>query len=102
MSDAEETAKRGSNRIEYLCLRNCFVNVMLWKEGRVYTLPAEMEKHPKNFRLVGEPEPVPAVSDTPEKSRESKPDEYLCSKCNSIHRETSKLGKKHLKNKDVK
>ena len=48
-----EEAKRGSNRTDYLCLRNCFVGVQLWKAGKVYTLPEEMEKHPKNFRLVG-------------------------------------------------
>lgn len=31
-----------------------------------------------------------------EKPRELKPGEYLCSKCNSPHRKTSKIGKKHL------
>ena len=96
---------------KYICLRNCFVNTVLWKEGRTYELPDAMDKHPKNFRLVGEPEPIPepviesitepASTDTPEKPREPKPSEYICSKCNSIHREISKVGKKHLKYKEA-
>ncbi len=85
--------------MKYMCLRNCYVGERLWKEGRVYSLPDSMEKHPKNFRLVGEPEPT--VSDAPEQPRQLKPGEYLCSKCTSIHRETSKLGQKHLKNKEA-
>jgi len=102
VEEEKELAKRGSNRVEYLCLRNCFVGVRLWKAGRVYILPEEMEKDPKNFRKVGEPviEEQGPITDTPDQPRELKPDEYSCSKCNSIHRETSKLGQKHLKYKE--
>ena len=41
---------------------------------------------------LAEPETKPA--ETP---RAPNPDEYLCSKCNSPHRKTSAIGKKHLK-----
>ncbi len=34
--------------------------------------------------------------DADEKPQELKPSEYLCSKCNSPHRKTSRIGKKHL------
>ena len=94
---------------KYVCLRNCVVNDVLWKEGKAYELPEAMEKHPKNFRLVGEPEEAPqpapkaaskvVAPGTPEKSREPKPGEYLCSKCNSIHRASSKIGKRHIANR---
>lgn len=56
---------------KYLCLRNCFVNVVLWKEGKVYDLPDEMEKSPKNFRLVGEPAPAPAPEPAPQPTSEA-------------------------------
>ena len=95
--------------MQYICLRSCYVGEVLRKGGRVYTLPEAMEKHPKNFRPVGEPEPIPKpaiesiteplATDTPEKPPEPNLGEYLCSKCKSSHRETSKLGKKHLKHK---
>jgi hypothetical protein len=115
MTKKKDLALIGSNRMEYLCLRNCYVGEVLRKGGKVYTLPAEMEKDPKNFRLVGETETEEApqlapeaaskevAPDAPEKPREPKPGEYLCSKCKSIHREigTSKIGKKHLKYKEV-
>ena len=39
--------------MKYVCLRNCFVNVQLWKKDKVYDLPDSMEKDPKNFRRVG-------------------------------------------------
>lgn len=85
--------------MNYICLRNCYVGERLWKEGKVYDLPDSMEIHPKNFRLVGEaPAPEPVTS----KSSPIRPDvipdgQYWCSKCLSLHRETSKIGKKHLK-----
>lgn len=34
-----------------------------------------------------------------EKPRSPNPGEFLCSKCTTIHRESSKIGKKHLKYK---
>lgn len=39
-----------------------------------------------------DPSPTPAT-------KELRPGEYLCSKCNATHRETSKVGKSHLKHK---
>ncbi|KKL65445.1 hypothetical protein LCGC14_2154910 [marine sediment metagenome] len=50
--------------MQYVCLRNCVVNDVLWKEGKIYNLPDSMDKHPRNFRLVGEPAPEPLQSTT--------------------------------------
>ena len=87
----------------YTCIRNCFVNVQLWKAGKTYELPEAMEKDPKNFRLVGAPEPVIEPERTepakPTEPRALGPGEYVCSKCENPHRESSKIGKKHLKHK---
>lgn len=89
----------------YRCLRDCYVGDMLWHQGKTYELPDDMVKSEKNFQPIEQPvevEPeqvIQPVSDTPEKPREPKSGEYLCSKCHSIHRESSKLGQKHLKYK---
>ncbi len=40
------------------------------------------------------------TSDISKKPRELKSNEYLCTKCNKPHRETSKLGARHLKHKE--
>ena len=86
--------------MQYLCLRDCYVNDRFWQKGEAYELPDEMEKSEKNFKLV-EPQPItePVTTETPEKPRELKPGQYFCSKCQAIHRETSNLGKRHLKYK---
>ena len=39
------------------------------------------------------------ITVSPGAYRELKPTEYYCTKCNSIHRETSKIGKRHLEHK---
>ena len=87
--------------MKYRCLRDCYVEDRLFAKGEIYELPDAFPKYEKNFGLMDEPapEPVtePVVTVATEKSREPKPGEYLCSKCNGIHRETSKLGKRHLK-----
>jgi len=97
--------------MKYLCLRDCFVNSRLWREGQTYDLPDAMEKSPKNFKPVGaEPEPeappvleAPATDQpTPEPPVEQPPipdGQYWCGKCQTLHRETSKVGKRHLKHK---
>jgi hypothetical protein len=41
--------------MEYKCLRDCFVNSVLWREGNIYNLPDSMHKSPKNFRPLSEP-----------------------------------------------
>lgn len=86
--------------MKYLCLRDCYVGDSLYYQGQAYELPDDMRKSEKNFQLLEE-QPVEAkpVPDTQEKPREPKSGEYLCSKCLSIHRESSKLGQKHLKYK---
>ncbi len=67
--------------MDYECLRNCYIGERLWKEGRVYTLPVDMEKHPKNFRPVGQaPEPEVPQSVPEPKEKETNP--LVCKVCN--------------------
>ena len=91
----------------YVCLRNCYVGERLWKQGKTYELPDAMEKNEKNFQLLGEvpgpekvSEPIPnapqAVS-SPVKPDTIPDGQYWCPKCSTLHRETSKIGKKHNK-----
>lgn len=93
--------------MNYLCLRNCYVQDRLHYKGEVYELPDGFPIYEKNFKPVEgqEPEPTPPadepVVDAPEKAREPKIGQYLCSKCNGIHKEISKLGQRHLKYKGV-
>ena len=95
--------------MKYLCLRDCYVYDRFWHQGETYELPDDMEKSEKNFKPVELPEPELAlesepllvVANAPEKPRELKPSEYLCSKCKTLHRESSKLGRRHLKYKEV-
>ncbi len=89
--------------MKYLCLRKCWVGDRLWYAGVEYELPDKMEKAEKNFRLLESVETPVEVEELapsiPEKPREPNPGEYLCSKCKGIHRESSKIGTKHLKYK---
>ncbi|MBA7565614.1 hypothetical protein ES708_07299 [subsurface metagenome] len=75
--------------MNYLCLRKCFVAGRLWQEGEVYSLPKGMQKDPKNFRPMETPKPTAVISK----------EMYRCGKCDGhpFHRETSKIGKRHLK-----
>ncbi len=82
--------------MEYKCLRNCFVDVRLWKEGRVYELPEAMEKDSKNFALMRHQELEPTPEDK-QSARELRKNEYACAKCHKVHKKTSKIGKRHLK-----
>lgn len=75
--------------MQYLVLRDCFVGEVLRVQGDVVELPASVEKSSKNFRLV--------AGEDSEALREPANGEYRCSKCESIHRETSKLGVRHMK-----
>jgi len=99
--------------MRYLCLRDCFVGDRFWKGGETYDIAEDgkMEINEKNFSLVGpSPEPAPAgekKEGQPEKPKtpQGKPDfipkgQYWCGKCQTLHRETSKLGKRHLKHKE--
>lgn len=97
----EELAKRGSNRMDYLCLRNCVVNDRLWKEGKVYTLPSEMKKSPKNFRRVGvsEDEAEEALNIEHELEQAKPPVEVpegsvWCPEHRILHKLTTKIGKR--------
>ncbi len=46
--------------MKYLCLRDCFVNSVLWREGKTYELPDKMGKSPKNFKPTdGAEEEIP-------------------------------------------
>uniref|UniRef100_A0A6M3KDA3 Uncharacterized protein n=1 Tax=viral metagenome TaxID=1070528 RepID=A0A6M3KDA3_9ZZZZ len=86
--------------MEYLCLRKCFVGDRLWLEGRVYELPKDMEKSPKNFesmlkvrkQAIDEANPPP-----PKVKDEMKVGFFWCPVCLKTHREKSNLGKKHKK-----
>ena len=94
--------------MNYECLRNCYIGERLWKEGKVYELPADIEKHPKNFRPVGQAPELEVPQSIPEpREKETKPvrpgtilsGQYWCSKCSRLHREKGKIGRNHLKHK---
>ena len=54
-------------RKKYLVLRNCFTSeCVYYKKGQVVELSEALFKDEKNFRLVGEPEPVPEPIPEPE------------------------------------
>ncbi|KKL70866.1 hypothetical protein LCGC14_2100650 [marine sediment metagenome] len=103
---------------KYVCLRNCFVNVQLWKKDKVYELPDSMDKDPKNFRPVGVPAELHEEATEDERNEEheaklkvaNKPEHipeghYWCTDCQKTHngnpnKKTGKVGrmaKKHLK-----
>lgn len=43
--------------MQYICLRDCFVNDRLHSKGEVYELPDDFPKSEKNFKLLsGAPE----------------------------------------------
>lgn len=96
--------------MKYLCLRDCYVEDVLWRKGEVYELPDNMVKSEKNFQPLGEQpieEPEPKAPEP--KPKPVKPDvipkgQFWCTKCKTLHREigTSKIGQKHLKYKEVK
>jgi len=96
---------------KYICLRNCFVFDFLHYAGRTYDIPEGKPVSPKNFQLAEDVKPQPVTEPLKEEVKEMPPEPeteptktipkgfYLCSKCEAIHRETSKLGKRHLKYK---
>ena len=63
--------------MEYLVLRNCVVDDLLWKEGRVYDLPDAMYKDEKNFALMRHQEVAPEAT----QSTTSPVEENTCSEC---------------------
>ena len=92
--------------MKYRCLRDCFVQDTLHKEGETYELPDGFPIYEKNFELMDQPAPEPesgAEEAPPATPPAVKPDvipagQYWCLKCNSLHREKgqSKIGKRHL------
>jgi len=93
--------------MKYRCLRDCFVQDTLHKEGEIYELPDDFPKYEKNFELMDQPAPEPesgaveAPEQKPAAPEPVKPDviptgQYWCTKCKSLHRETSRIGKRHL------
>jgi len=85
------------------------VNDRLWEKGEIYELPEGMEKSEKNFQAIEEtkPELKPESGAKParpiaEKTKPSKipKGSFWCVKCQSLHKETSKVGQKHLKYKE--
>lgn len=97
---------------KYICLRDCFVDNFYHYKDRTYDIPEGKPVSPKNFKLIGEPKPVAEdepkpIPDAPQSATEPSKEEakaipqgfYSCSKCQAVHRETSKLGKRHLKYK---
>ncbi len=103
--------------MKYVCLRNCFVNVQLWKKDKTYELPEAMEKDPKNFRPVDVPAELheEATEDDLNEAHErklkvaNKPEHiqegfYWCTECQYTHNgkpnkkgKVGSLAKKHLK-----
>ena len=110
---------------KYYVLRNCYtVEQRYFAKGDVVDLPDEMFKYEKNFAPVGEVvDPTPKEPTTLKELQEKKPEtalavtqsvttpaetppeprlgEYLCTKCSTIHRESSGIGKRHLKHRRV-
>ena len=83
---------------KYLCIRTCFVNERLWQQDVVYDLPDEMSK--QHFQPVeSAPLEAPAQKPEPVKPENIPNGMYWCSKCETMHRESSKVGKAHLKHK---
>ena len=78
-------------------------------EKKVMTQEKVLATVPSPNQVPEEPEPEPYIEPKGkaqtihpgkvEKPRSPNPGEFLCFKCSSIHRETSKVGKKHLKYK---
>ena len=94
--------------MKYLVLRDCFTEeCRYFRKGDTVELPDEMYKYEKNFRAVDAPAEVDktdtnevgATGVVTEPQRELNPGEYLCSKCSAIHRDSSRVGKAHLKYK---
>ncbi len=100
--------------MKYRCLRNCFINGELYLKGEVHELPDSMVKSEKHFQPLGQPvevEPEPIAEGVAEAWKAGavaepvKPDKipagmFWCPKCKILHRETSKIGQKHLKHKE--
>lgn len=57
--------------MQYLALRDCFVEDRYHRKGEVYELPDDFPKYEKNFRLV---------SSTPESSP-AQPSSLVCTVC---------------------
>jgi len=74
--------------MKYICLRNCYVGERLWKAGKTYDLPDNMEKNEKNFSPIGEaPETLPATPQATPEAVEDKvttippTDNLICPDC---------------------
>lgn len=79
--------------MKYRCLRNCYVNDRFHYQGETYELPDDMVKSEKNFSPV-------VVAPAPKTRPEVIPPGFFwCERHNTLHKETSKTGKKCLKNK---
>ena len=55
--------------MKYKCLRVCYVNDVLWQEGKIYDLPDSMVKSPKNFVSLEE------------QIEEKKKEGFICNAC---------------------
>lgn len=98
--------------MKYLCLRNCFVGGVYYAQGQTYELEEEQVNSPKNFKFISESGKAESGEEEPAKSQGAKtetgvkPDVipagmYWCFKDKVLHRENSKLGKRHLKYREV-
>ena len=67
--------------MEYLALRNCVVDDVLWKEGRVYDLPDAMYKYEKNFSKVNHQGVTPEEVSEATESTTSPANGNNCSEC---------------------
>jgi hypothetical protein len=98
--------------MKYLCLRNCFVNGRFYTKGQTYELGEEQVNSPKNFKLVAVKASPPEESGQGEGEESTKKTEgvkpnvipkgmFWCSNCKVLHRESSRVGKRHLKFKEA-
>jgi hypothetical protein len=67
--------------MKYLCLRDCFVNSRLWREGQTYNLPDTMKISPKNFKPVklDDEQEAPPAPEAP--TPEPPANELVCHVC---------------------
>ena len=87
--------------MKYRCLRNCFINGRIYLKGEEHELPDSMVKSEKHFQPLGEPVEVePEPKPEPVKPDKIPAGMFWCPKCKILHRETSKIGQKHLKHKE--
>ena len=82
--------------MQYICLRDCYVGEVFWARGTVCELPDDLDKSPKNFQLMEGGSAPESTTEILVRTRTLLAGEYLCSKCSKIHREDSRIGKRHL------